>query len=216
VPNSENLLEEVNPFLSKSLDAASAATSVDPTPVIRFPHLALWERSSLASVASLHKMKSHFKDPLPAYDRICRIQSFQTLTGEQILNEIFPKNINLLQLLLITNLVHEKDRFYSLFNHQCFWFSNLILQCVDKIFGNSSLAAADLGFDPKQRQDASLFLTRSALVQSTDGQLFVKGKEAGWEAGTWMKILVAPIEVLLVNKIIGEFELLWGEEENEV
>ncbi len=155
------------------------------------------------------------KDPFPAYDCIRRIQSFETPTGEKVLNEISPKNLNFLQLLLITNLVHEKDQFYSLFNHQCFWFSNLVLQCVDQKFGNNSSSLVDPDFDAK-RQDGSVFLTRSALVPSTNGQLFVKGKEAGWEAGTWMKVLVAPIEVLLVNRVIGDFELLWGEEEIEV
>ena len=49
--------------------------------------------------------------------------------------------------LLIINLVHEKNQFYLLFNRQCFWFFNLVIQCISKNFDNNSSSLVNLNFD---------------------------------------------------------------------
>ena len=84
------------------------------------------ESFSLKSVNDLaNKLgMSHLAD-----DCIYRVPSFDPPATDVILHTIKPKNLSLLEFLLIVNQVHTENRMYSVFEGQCYWFTQLDKNC---------------------------------------------------------------------------------------
>jgi hypothetical protein len=64
-----------------------------------------------------------------------------------------PKNLNLLHLAILADVVHKEYPLYSMFKNNCYWFSNLMFSCAKAI--DRTIASGHPDFDKAELTDDS-------------------------------------------------------------
>jgi hypothetical protein len=108
-----------------------------------------------------------------------------------------PKNLTLLHLSLLADLVHAEYPLYSLFKNNCFWYANIFFNCAVVI---DSAIVSDQAAPTDTNREAMFYLPYHLYLPQ------VAGRYLGFKVCEVEKIIVGRI-VKLFFKQLEEFEL---------
>jgi len=135
-------------------------------------------------------------DPEPPTSTHTFYRSATSVTGQgnkknyepgQVVRQIKPKGLNLFELALLADTVHKQDRLYSLFENQCYWYTNLICDAVVTLY-------------TCEQQD-----TREATYSQDD--VYIPPNDRFPKlAGQCMRILVSNVEAVVLSVVLARFK----------
>jgi len=113
--------DEEDPTSSVPSPANPLETSPIATP---FSSLAISSLNSIAFSRDGINLKTDADDRVWRVDRLPKLEKGKLILIEYVL----PNDMTLSDFVILASTVHEKDRLYSLFKSQCFWFANMIMR----------------------------------------------------------------------------------------
>ena len=192
--------------------SATSAPSVDTSHVTQNSK---GESFSLKSISLLNDLANKLGKLrlLVADDCIYRVASFDPPAPDIILHTIKPKNLSLLEFILIVNQVHMENKMYSVFEGQCYWFAQLVFLLVQA------------GFCPEHPETEPgesnstlgwVHISRQLLSAHPECYLKLEKSKDGMAPGTWMSVLIVKIQVAVVRELQSKFNLRWTETRRKV
>jgi len=144
-------MEEGTPTSTSASASASTSTS---TSTLYPPVLFLMPQHSIGNTLSLSATKTSqaISDSL---EKGSKMDAFNRILGDgailhhqygfrQNAQQIKPNNLKLFEFLLVAKVVHDFAPFYSHLKKNCYWFCNIIIDAIIKIFGlDNSIDPAD-------------------------------------------------------------------------
>ena len=189
--------------------AANAASADAPC----VTQISKGESFSLKSISSLNDLANKLGILRLADDRIYRVPSFDPPAPDVVLHTIEPKNLSLLEFLLIVNQVHMENKMYSVFEGQCYWFAQLVFLLVQAGFCPEY---PEMGPGESDSTLGWVHISRQLLSAHPECYLKLEKSKYGMAPGTWMSVFVVKIKVAVVRELQLKFNLRWTETRRKV